>query len=179
MKTQPLWLIVALVAASFAGGALVTVAQEQTVGQDAKPRMTTDIVQAEAFIITDRAGVARAVLNASPDGIVALTLRDAQGRERVRLSTSATGESDVAVLAEDGSYRVRLNPGGLQLRDANGLPRAWLRLDRDGSPSLVLLDDQSVGRAVLGAARFADGDSRPESSLVLLNENQRPVYAAP
>jgi hypothetical protein len=179
MKTQPLWLIVALVAASFAGGALVTVAQERAGAQDAKPRMTTDIVQAEAFIITDRGGAARAVLNASPDGIVALTLRDAQGRERIRLSTSADGESDVAVLADDGSYRVRLNPAGLQLRDANGRPRAWLRLDRDGSPSLVLLDDQSIGRAVLGAARFADGDTRPESSLVLLSESQRTVFAAP
>jgi len=85
----------------------------------------------------------------------------------------------VAVLADDGSYRVRLNPAGLQLRDANGRPRAWLRLDRDGSPSLVLLDDQSIGRAVLGAARFADGDTRPESSLVLLSESQRTVFAAP
>ncbi len=179
MKTQSLWLIVALVVSSFAGGALVTVAQEQAVGQDAKPRMTTDIVQAEAFIIKDRAGVARAVLNASPDGIVALTLRDARGRERVRLSTSADGESDVAVLADEGSYRVRLNPAGLQLRDENGHPRAWLRLDHDGSPSLVLLDGRSEGRAVLGAARFADGDSRPESSLVLLGENQQTLFAVP
>ncbi len=177
MRSQRVWLPVVMVAASLAGGALVNVGVAQQ-----QPRLATEIQQAEAFIVLDRDGKARAILNATPDGAVALTLRDAEGRDRLRMRTGPDGGSDFAMLDATGRESIRLDGTGVRIWDAAGRLRSWLRLDRANNPSLVLLDEKQQGRAVLGCATFSGGDGgrqRPESSLLLLDERQSLVFEAP
>ena len=178
MKSQRIWLPVLMVAASFAGGALVNVGWAQ------KPRLATDVLQAEAFIVMDRDGNARAVLNTAADGTVGLVLRDPAGKERMRFGVDAEGGTHVALYDAVGRQRADLGSTGLILRDDAGRPRAVLTLDIGGQPSLVLLDEDRKGRAVLGSAKFqgprpGEGVERPSSSLILLDEQQRVVFEAP
>ena len=178
MNPQRISLVLVVVAASFAGGAVVNVGQAQA------PRLSTDILQAQAFVLSGRDGRARAVLNVSPNGVVALALHDADGRQRLGLSTDARGGSRVVMYDEAGTERMALALTDLILRDGDGRVRSWLRTDRDGSPSLVLLDENQKGRAVLGCAKLTDprtdvANDRPESSLILLDERQKIVMEAP
>ena len=178
MNPRRIWLVLAIVGASFAGGTVVNVGKAQS------PRLSTDVLQAQAFVLTARDGRARAVLNVSPDGVVALALHDAGGRQRLGLRTDAQGGSRVVMYDEAGTERMSLALTDLILRDGDGRVRSWLRTDPDGSPSLVLLDENQKGRAVLGCAKLADprtdiANDRAESSLILLDERQRIVMEAP
>lgn len=178
MRSKRIWLPVVMVAASFAGGALVNVGWAQ------KPRLATDVLQAEAFIVMDRDGNARAVLNTAADGTVGLVLRDPGGKERMRFGVDAGGGTHVILNDSAGRQRADLGSTGLILRDDAGRPRAMFAVDADGQPSLVLLDEGQKGRAVLGSAKFqgarpGENLDRPPSSLILLDGQQRIVFEAP
>jgi hypothetical protein len=80
----------------------------------------------------DDAGLARATLELTDEGMVRMGMRDRDGRERIRLG-----------LLQDGSP-------GLTLSDREGRPRVVLGVLPDQTTNLVFADEAGRSRAVLG-----------------------------
>jgi hypothetical protein len=183
MPKQTLCLSFVLVIAAFLGGAVANI------GWAEKPRLATNIVRAEAFILTDSDGNVRAILSSAPDGAVELSLRDTTGKARGRLGLAASGEPYMELHDAEGQSRLWLGEQrsagpGLQLRDRSGGRRAWLRLDSNDEPSLLLFDGKQNGRAVLGSVKLGEPGTpgraqRSASSLMLLDEAGRLIFSAP
>jgi len=72
----------------------------------------------------------------------------------------------------------------LRLNDKDGRPRVLLTLDGDGNPSLNLRDENQKGRAVLGSTslettRIGEVITRPVSSLVLFDKDEKVIWSVP
>jgi hypothetical protein len=109
----------------------------------AQPRSRT--VEAEAFVLRDAAGKARAGLEMAPDGSVALALYDQAGASRAAVRVKADGSPDVTLIDQAARIRavLRVEPTGspgLVLFDETGKPRATLYVVADGSANLQLSD---------------------------------------
>lgn len=106
-------------------------------------------LEAERFSIVDADGKERASLGLEKDGSVALTLLGQQGGLS-RLSV--TKEGLPALVLEDPSRKGRVHLGVSDLKGASdltlfldGSPQARFQTDRDGLPSLSLLDKSADG----------------------------------
>jgi len=100
-------------------------------------------LEAQAFVVRDERGAARAQLGMS-ESSPALTLYDDSGVLRAALTVQADGPIFNLFTAE-GVPRVVVGERGATafviLRDADGAPRAAMAIQEDGSPSLYLLDE--------------------------------------
>jgi hypothetical protein len=119
----------------------------------AQPRSRT--VEAEAFVLRDAAGKARAGLEMAPDGAVTLALYDQAGAGRVAVRVKADGSPDVTLI------------------DQAARARAVLRVEPAGSPGLVLFDDAGKPRATLYVV--AEGSA----NLQLSDKNERVFWRVP
>jgi len=183
--------------------ALAVIAAVVLMGQ-ATTAKVAKVIEAEKFVVKDKDGKARAVLEvdskgwswlrltgpdtgiwlrARSDGVAILSISGADG------TTILTG-SDLSI--RDHKRRERVNLGyshisrgpGLILRDAAGMNRAKLALDSLGVPYLQLYDKSEVVRSVLGttsleAKKTGVVEVRPESSLVLFNKAGKVIWKAP
>lgn len=125
-----------------------------------QPPTVADVVRARLFEVVDAAGKASTVVSPSY-----LSLYDAAGNLRMSLSTDA------------GMPR-------LWLYDATPAVRVSLGLTARGSPSLEFRDKSGKSRAVLGSTsletrRTAEATMRPESSLVLFDQDEKVIWKAP
>lgn len=88
------------------------------------------------------------------------------------------------LLGDKFGDRVGLSKKGLGLLDENGKVRAILRLATDGTPSLVLTDDNGIDRAVLGHTTLKttltdEIQKRSASSLVLFDRDGNVLWRVP
>ena len=160
------------------GGALLVLvlAALGLMGQ-ALPRTRT--VEAEQFIVRDKAGRGRAVLGmeyfpgAEGIGDVTLTLANEAGLEQVRLSASSLLGQSMLVLNESGQQKASLSlrvaeerffGSSVEFRDANKKLRAWFKVNKDG-PALTMSDDK-------GGTRLGAGVSKEGPVFLLQDENQ-------
>lgn len=100
-------------------------------------------MEAQAFVVRDDRGAARAQLGMSEDG-PALSLYDEAGVLRAALAVQLEGPI-LNLFTADGAPRVVVGERGttafVVLRDADGAPRAAMAIQEDGSPSIYLLDE--------------------------------------
>ena len=109
---------------------------------------------------------ARIQLSLDADGYSRLSL----GSRKARITLAA---------ASDGSAGVLLSSNGEKPRH-----RASFHLSEDGSPGLILVDENGNVRAELGSTsvettRTGVVEQRPESSLVLFNKKGKVIWSAP
>ena len=101
------------------GAAVIVIAVSMLLmGQAAATRT----VEANAFILKDRAGKVRAEWSFSSSGQPELFMRDAKGQERVVLGLNYYGQPDISVF------------------DANGKERITVDMSSDGQPELGVMD---------------------------------------
>ena len=128
-----------------------------------------DVVRAKAFELVDNRGVVCAELSLSDKGAAGLTLFDAEGKSRVWLGTSGEGPAGLTITTADGKYLGMFTVGkegppiltlyqtggstaefgmyndgsaSLDFRDREQKTRAMLKMDKDASSSLKLLDGE-------------------------------------
>ena len=108
-------------------------------------------VEAERFVLRDRQGGARAVLETRPDGAPHLLLRDQAGTDRIELLVAPDGAPIVNLKDQAGAVRLGLlvthrGDPDLNMLDAPGKIRLNLGVGRQGAPELGLLQpDESDG----------------------------------
>src|SRR5579883_2725578 len=112
-------------------GLVVRVRSEVAMSQ----RSTTKTIEAERFVLRDKQGEARAVLETARDGAPRLALRDKDGTDRLAL-----------LVCPDGAPMVNLC-------DHEGKIRLEILVTHDGDPDLNFLDEEGAIRLNLGVAR--------------------------
>jgi len=134
-----------------------------------------NIVEADAFVVTDSNGTGRAVLSMSDDQGPTLTLNDAQGRTRAVLSV-LQDQACLALLDSNGTPRLRFGtePDGSEIvfNGPESVTRMSLKQDSDGS-LIALGDDAAEARVGIGVP--ADNVAR----MGIFNQSGRPVWRAP
>jgi len=145
-------------------------------------------IEAERFVLVDKAGRRIAELAPAKDGLPALVFMDEQGRDRIRL---ALRSADSPVLSFHGPHgqvaaSLALAEGSplLTIHDRQGRRRAVFTTSEDGAPSLSLFDAEGKARAVLGSVSIEsrqteEVETRPVSSLVLFNKFGEVTFQAP
>ena len=170
------WRVLALSALSVVSLLLLTAAASSQVADELRTRQV---------VIVSADGSMRAILDAT-----GLYLLGAEGRVRGRFVHFGThGWIDLA--DEDGKPRMRLNvypklvtpSPSMVFYDSHSKERVKLALEQ-GAPSLTLLDSAEVPRSVLGyaileAPRTGVKEQHPESLLLLLGNDGRPIWKAP
>jgi len=141
----------------FAGSMALLLAAAGLVMAQALP--TSRTVEAEAFVLRDAGGTARAAWAPSPEGGAALTFFDQAGKPRAQVRVERDGAP------------------GLLLFDQTGYGRAMLRADRDGAPELTLTDQTAKTRAILRVERTGspglvlfDQIGKPRATLYVVSE---------
>ena len=148
------------------------------------------VVRAERFEVVDAKGKVSAILTTDEAGATWLALRDAAGKSRASLNVHSDGNPVLSLTDEAGRTRVLVGvlTGGdpdLSLWDEGGEARACLGVsEEDGGAFLSLNDKSGAGRARLGASPLKTAptgvaERRPESSLVLSDENGKVLWSAP
>jgi hypothetical protein len=132
-----------------------------TVGSGGSPGLT--LLDADGVTI-------RAALVVGPDGAPGFALFDPDGKARLAAAlfhgsvpgrAAGSREPTPAIVAYDAAGVVRATFGlrgsdaGLELADSRGTARTVLRIQRDGTPDLVLRDGDGRGRA--GLSVLPDG----------------------
>jgi hypothetical protein len=108
-------------------------------------------VEAERFVLRDRQGNQRALLETRPDGAPRLALRDKDGKDRVELLVAADGAPILNFLDRGGAIRLGLlvaadGEPDLNFADHEGDIRLNLGVARSGAPEVGLLEkDQRNG----------------------------------
>ncbi len=166
------------------------------IGQ-AAPKSQT--LEAERFIVKDKAGIVRATLGTNTDGSLILALFYENSKEAVVLSVHkgmaglgvhderggraglwvVDGAPGLSLQSRDGTVRTTLALGNkdspiLSLFDARGELRAMLGMDEAGSPALGLRHKDGTLRAGL-AVKDADG----LSALEFYSEDMKVIWKAP
>ena len=148
-------------------------------GQGKKP---PDLV-VRSLRLTDAAGRTRAELGVR-GGVSALTLKDEAGRPRVRLVAGKTVSEVILRGAKDPKPRILLASsfagGGpyISLYDKALVPRIFLAVDEDGSPSLSTVDKNGVNRATFGVTHTRETKTA-ESTLTLRDAKGKVIWQAP
>jgi len=152
------------------------------------PRAVSKVVEAERFVLRDTTGKGLAILGTDASGILALSLADQTGKIRAGLVVTPDGMPVLSLYDQNGKPRAGLGvladgTPGLALHDQNGKERLLLNVTTNG-PSLILQDENSKARAVLGQTVLevkATGtvEQRPASSLVLFDKDGKVIWKAP
>ena len=169
------------------------------------------VVEAEKFLLRDARAKVRAELRADGDE-PELVLLDRNENSRVRLRLEADGRPALVLYGKnnipsatlgllgdgwpalvlfgkdgEGSASLEVSPlvsAALHLSDRALKNRIQLLVDREGKPSLSLLDSDKKSRAVLGhteleTSRTGTVEQRPASSLVLFDKDGKVIWRAP
>lgn len=123
-------------------------------GQAPAPTPAGRTIEAETFIVRDRAGRARAALSIGVDDRPGLALADVRGKIRAWLTLTTDGAAELKFYDADEAVRlsVALDAGGtprVLLSDRAGKARARLELGTEGAPTLSLHDRAEKVRAAL------------------------------
>ena len=107
--------------------------------------MADNVVRAERFEIVDHQGNLRASLGLTPNGSVALTLRDPAGTIRVEVGLEDGNTPVVNLYDKDERTRMvfRESRGGghaITATDQEGTPRFLLAVNSRGTPQLTLFN---------------------------------------
>jgi len=133
----------------------------------AKPQVREyeKVIRVQRLEVVDSGGTVRATLGLQSHASPSLILYDEKGKLRAMLRLSEKGKPELDFLDEKGALR------------------ALLRLTPSDNPVVVLQDNKGKARAILGSISpgDAEGDlpTRPVSSLVLLDEKEKPIWRAP
>ena len=137
------------------------------------------------LVMNDDAGKGRMALGMFAKGPGVL-LSDAAGKNRALLHDMFGKGPEMRLFDAAGKDRAVLNVDadgpGLALTDAAGKERIGLDVGADG-PALVLRDAAGKARAAVGVGKMVASDGRtitnPESSLMLMDAAERPIWKAP
>jgi hypothetical protein len=155
-------------------------------GQVAQP----NVIEAERIILRDTVGSIRAELSVAKEGGVALRFLDEKGKTRAILGLASDSASPSLKLSDNegvGRAWLTVDPDGssrLTLRDRKERPRAGLIAEADGSPRLALRDTDGQYRIVLGSSPLEPlptrgiGERSP-SSLILFDKDGNVIWKAP
>jgi len=146
-----------------------------------------NIIRAQGLELTDKTGKVRAKFVLAPDGKPSLLLYDPKGSVSLSAAVGGDGNPVFGLRGKGGTnMTLAIRSDGspvFAMRDKKGKLRCILRLAPDGSPVLGLQDENGIARAVLGSmsGKVADRvpSTRPVSSLVLFDENEKVVWQAP
>jgi len=135
-------------------------------------------VEAEAFVLRDGVGTARAVWAPAPEGGAALTFFDQAGKPRAQMRVERDGAPGLLLFDQAGYGRamMRADRDGvpeLALTDQTAKTRATLRVERAGSPGLVLFDQVGKPRATLYVV------SEGSATLQLSDKDERVFWRVP
>ncbi len=140
----------------------------------------TDAEHGSFLRLSDEEGRDRVVLSV-PNSIGLILLKDEENKPQAVL-----GERLLSLYDENGTQRMKIETAGnpvLRLMDEASETRVLLDSSFDGSPAIRFFDNGGKTRLVLGRARFATDvgglSVLPVSSMVLLNEDERPIWQAP
>ncbi len=114
-------------------------------------------LRAEQLTVVADNGTDRVRIQTGPGVAASVRLLDASGNQRSLLSTGGQARGDdpdaagISFQNSSGTQVIRLGTGrgpssngplvqGLQLTDQEGRQRAWVRVEEDGSPRIILLD---------------------------------------
>jgi hypothetical protein len=135
-------------------------------------------VEAEAFVLRDGGGTARAVWAPVPEGGAALTFFDQAGKPRAQVRVERDGAPGLFLFDQAGYGRAMLRADRdgapeLALTDQTAKTRATLRVERAGSPGLVLFDQVGKPRATLYVV------SEGSATLQLSDKDERIFWRVP
>ncbi|MBI2203520.1 MAG: hypothetical protein HYU41_06690 [Candidatus Rokubacteria bacterium] len=134
-------------------------------------------VEAETFILRDRAGRARAALSVGIDDRPGLALADTRQKIRAWMTLSPDGAPELRFYDADETLRssLTLDTAGTPrfvLAEKSGKARARFELSTDGSPAFALLDKTEKPRAVLSVdaadvalVRLTDAEARAQATM--------------
>jgi len=156
----------------------------------AEDAAVTDVVRVRRFELLDENGKMRAMLGMLPAG-PGFALYDPAGEMRASLRMVLDKWPSLALSDSAGKIRAVLNLSlfsdespALTFYDSAGKMRAQLEGLSYPGPRLILLDEDRKKRAVLGTnslrvIKTGVIENLPESSIVLLDEDERVLWSAP
>lgn len=111
-------------------------------------------VRAQEFELVDHAGMRRAVMNVTKNGMVDLAMYDGQQRDRTELRVAEDGTATLGFYDDKGARRVLIGaaPGqrdGITVYGSDSRILAGLTVSQDNEASLTLYDP-NTGRARVG-----------------------------
>ena len=171
MKDRKYWLyaMLALVGGIF-GGALsghIFPREAEAAARAAR------VLKAEKFVLVDRDGTQRGVIQVNSRGVADVALNDRSGRLRGAFRVGAEGGTAIGFYDQHGAKRVILGEtpsgrNGLAIYGSSGRQIAGFTVAEDNQSSVTLYDPAS-GRARVGLGVAATG----EPALVLFDQNGR------
>jgi len=145
-------------------------------------------LEVRRLVLTADDGKPLVELSAGKDGNPALVFKDARGQDRISLTVRAEESPHLVFYGPNSGETVSLGPlndaPALAIYNNAGERRMLLTTNEDGAPHISLFDALGKTRAVLGAATIESRDTeetetKPVSSLVLLNKFGEITYQAP
>jgi hypothetical protein len=145
-------------------------------------------LEVRRLVLTTDDGKPLVELSAGKDGNPALVFKDARGQDRINLTVRADESPHLVFYGPSSRETVSLKPlndaPALAIYNNAGERRILLTTNEDGAPHISLFDAAGKTRAVLGAATIESRDTeetetKPVSSLVLLNKFGEITYQAP
>jgi hypothetical protein len=130
-------------------------------------KTATQEVRAQKFTLVDPKGLVRAVLLTTPKGDVLLSLNDKEkSREpRLVLGADADGLPFISMRDKEEKLRVMVSlQSGMPKASfyaSDGRERAWMSVEKDGSPIIGLRDHEGKSRSILTVG----SDDTPRLSL--------------
>jgi len=145
------------------------------------------VVKTEMLEIVAKGGKTLGRFGLDQQGLPALVLFDKVGSVSASLIVRPDGNSSLSLLGKGGNMAsLGIDSDGsptLAFFDSKGTDRCVLRLEAGGDPMLAFQDAQGKTRVALGGISEKLAGKvlpvRPIDSLVLLDENQKPVWKAP
>jgi hypothetical protein len=131
----------------------------------------THSVTAEEFVLVDKAGTQRAVMEVTSRGLADLAMYDGNGQDRAEFRVAKDGSAAIGFYDQNGARRILIGevPGGrngISIYGGNNRQLASLTVAEDNQASLTLYDPTN-GRARAGLGVSAKG----LPALVLFDEN--------
>lgn len=118
------------------------------------------IVEASRFVLRDKGGQMRALLDVKPDGTPILAMYDLEGKNRLTLDMHKDGGANLNIFGKDGVNRstwaaAEDGSTSLSFYGRDGKDRAVVGLWPDGSTALGLYDQH--GKARVGISVMEEG----------------------
>jgi hypothetical protein len=143
---------------SLAAGAVLANLSFIGTAASASVRHAKKSVTAEQFVLVDKDGTQRAVLEVGDKGMAYLAITDQNGKNRTEMRVSADGGAGLGFYDDHGRKRIVVGEtgggkAGIGIYDQNGKQVAGLAVSPNGEAGLTLLDrDNGLARAGLGIA---------------------------
>jgi hypothetical protein len=138
--------------------------------REARSAAVPTTVDAQAFIVRDAAGAARAALGIGKDGRVGLEILDKTGAKRIILAVDGEGDADLAIMARDSSSVVLIDAGAAKasLSLLNGKEMGADITATDDQIALTFAEKKNTRRLSVGMDKHGD------SSVILFGHTGEP-----